>query len=428
MRNGLFSIVFFGFVAPLWAQGSVSDAERLLKSVEAKINTQRYEQALAELDKVIAGNSHLFEAYYQRGVARDNLKDAGAAADYGKVLELEPKTAMDYVWRGMAEYRLGDANGAAADYAKAIEIDPQCSQAYVRRAVFYYYRGDLAAAKADYDKGAETGPRNVDAFWSRGSFRSQSKDYEGALADYSKAISLDPEYYAAYLNRANIRTKNGDYAGAIADYGKVLALRPKDPWAYQGRGLARMGLGDYKKALADLSESIKLGPDNYGSYRLRGFVHYYNQSWLQAAPDFRKAIKLAPPAVEISFIEPRFYLYLIELRLGEKESADREMKSFLEGLNRSEQSEWPRVIGRFLLGQVTEDVLMQAAKSEDDETARERLCQAHFYAGTLYLLAGNKEAAREHFRKSAARRSSSPAFQAAKAELLRLKPGREGNP
>ena len=72
-------------------------------------------------------------AYYNRGIVKNNLKDYyGAIADYSKVIELEPDDADAYYNRGVLKNNLGDLNGACVDWRKAASLGNSSSAEWVK--------------------------------------------------------------------------------------------------------------------------------------------------------------------------------------------------------------------------------------------------------------------------------------------------------
>jgi lipoprotein NlpI len=78
-----------------------------------------------DYDKAIELNPSNASAYFNRGMAKDDLRDfAGAIVDYDKAIELDPSDAWAYFSRGNAKYVFKNFAGAILDYDKAIEVDP----------------------------------------------------------------------------------------------------------------------------------------------------------------------------------------------------------------------------------------------------------------------------------------------------------------
>ena len=66
-------------------------------------------------------------------------------ADFNKVLEIDPKSAGAYYYRGIAYVNKGQFDWAIDDFTKALEIDPKSAGAYYNRGTAYYF-------KKEYDK------------------------------------------------------------------------------------------------------------------------------------------------------------------------------------------------------------------------------------------------------------------------------------
>ena len=97
--------------------------------------TQKYERgdiqgALADLNQAIALNPKFAEAYYNRGLLKDeHLNDLrGAMADYNQAIALTPNDADVYINRGLLKaQKLNHVRGAMADYDRAIALNPKYS-------------------------------------------------------------------------------------------------------------------------------------------------------------------------------------------------------------------------------------------------------------------------------------------------------------
>ena len=90
---------------------------------------------------------------------------------------------------------------AAADYDKLIELDPDNADAYHERGDFYYEMDEYGKAIADYSRAIELEPRHASAYFNRAYAYGEISEYDKAIADYSKAIELDPSDAQAYYNR-----------------------------------------------------------------------------------------------------------------------------------------------------------------------------------------------------------------------------------
>ena len=100
--------------------------------IQGKIYYEKgqYQQAIAELDQVIAENPYK-TALEMRGQSKYNLGDyEGALADFTEVIAFGYNLPQDYFERGYTKERLGDYDGAIADYQKALKYNDVNSDMY----------------------------------------------------------------------------------------------------------------------------------------------------------------------------------------------------------------------------------------------------------------------------------------------------------
>lgn len=84
-------------------------------------------------------------------------------------------------------------------------------------------------------------------------------EYEMVLRDYDRAIALAPDFACAYYNRANVRCSRQDFKAALVDYTAAIERNPDFAEAYYNRGLVYIYLGRNDEGVADLSKAGELG-------------------------------------------------------------------------------------------------------------------------------------------------------------------------
>jgi tetratricopeptide (TPR) repeat protein len=138
--------------------------------------------------------------------------------DYTKAIELNPQYADAYYNRGVAHDDLGEYQKAIEDYTKAIELNPQYADAYSDRGYVYNKIGKYWKAVDDYNKAIELGSKYTYAYFTRGYAHGELCQYQKAIDDYTKAIELTPQHASAYNNRGNVYNELGEHHKAIDDY------------------------------------------------------------------------------------------------------------------------------------------------------------------------------------------------------------------
>jgi tetratricopeptide (TPR) repeat protein len=116
-----------------------------------KVDSAKYEQAIALFDTYIATHKKNHLAWYNRGVAKLKLKQYEAALlDFDRVVQLKRAYKEGYLSRGTVKEKLTDYEGALADFSKAIALDSNYAEAYFNRGHIYGLLSQKENACADY--------------------------------------------------------------------------------------------------------------------------------------------------------------------------------------------------------------------------------------------------------------------------------------
>ncbi len=152
------------------------------------VTIHNYKAAIEDLDKALELTSDFTLAYFLRGIAkykniemerieqeegeladandplavqlasqRARKKYAEVIADFDKVIELSPRTAVAYYNKGNVLMELNDYTSALSAYGKALELKPDMGEAYYNRGYVYLKLGNKEAGLADLSKAGELG-------------------------------------------------------------------------------------------------------------------------------------------------------------------------------------------------------------------------------------------------------------------------------
>ncbi|NIS81889.1 MAG: tetratricopeptide repeat protein [Anaerolineales bacterium] len=131
-------------------------------------------QALTDAIESFPEDSNLYylrgKAYYKRYEIASTVRDPSADSkdfekaieDFSTAIELNPRYASAYSYRGMAHAAMRHIEDALFDYGMAIAIDPSLSSTYYARALLFEERGDFELAIIDYKLFLEL---NTDPYW-----------------------------------------------------------------------------------------------------------------------------------------------------------------------------------------------------------------------------------------------------------------------
>ncbi|MCD8289244.1 MAG: tetratricopeptide repeat protein [Prevotella sp.] len=152
------------------AKTDVEIRELLMQRAVAYTMVQNYTDAIADLDQVVANDSTMSIAWWQRAVCQTmlnnfniaqgidaRLKSSMAMEDFNRVLTLAPNNAYVYYDRASLHAEQGNIRDAIEDYTTAIRLEPHLAEAYYNRGLLYYSQGDNASATRDLGKAGELG-------------------------------------------------------------------------------------------------------------------------------------------------------------------------------------------------------------------------------------------------------------------------------
>jgi tetratricopeptide (TPR) repeat protein len=267
--------------------------------------------------------------------------------------------AAAYLFRGNAQVQRQQMTAAIDDYSKAVAADGTATDALYNRAAAYAQIGRLDLAVADYNRLLDLVPNDPDPLFNRAWLYSIAGKLDAASDDLSKVLMARPDDFETRLRRAGIAIQLGRNEDAIADCTQLLKAAPKSPVALYNRGRAEYAKGDFTAAAGDFGAAAKNLED--GSATLRGYAT------LRLALADAHAHKDATPQLT---------------DLAKAVTVD----------------QWPMPVVGYLLGTVSADDLLQAAKVADPVRAANLQAEAEYYMGEWALLKESKKAARAHFK------------------------------
>ncbi len=151
------------------------------------------------------------------------LKDRASAA--ARAAEtLRPATASDFHSVGLARLRAGDGAGAIADFGRALDLDPRGFWPLFHRGIAAYGLGRFEDARADFHACVALAPASSEALYNRALALDALGRPDDALRDLDRALALEPRLPEAALNAGLIRVRLGRNDEAAASLRRALEL------------------------------------------------------------------------------------------------------------------------------------------------------------------------------------------------------------
>jgi len=269
--------------------------------------------------------------------------------------------------------------------------------AYVTDGIGSFQKGDLDSALAAFNHALELDPKSADALYNRGLTKAAQDDSDGAISDYSQALEINPKMAQAYYARGLARHAKSDLDGALSDYNLAIQNEPHDALAFFNRGLIRMQKDDVDGAVVDSSRALELDPRLIQSYYNRGLGRMAKGSLDASLNDMKEFCTLAPQDAYTDYA--RLYIWLIRTQQNQLAEANQELNAaMVSGWNGSADAMVTK-IGQFLLGQISEQSLLDAAASPIPVKDQGQHCEAWYFIGMRRLESGDKETAAIDLRK-----------------------------
>ncbi len=242
------------------------------------ISAGRAEEALVQLDRLLAREPRYVEALVQRSLVMILLaryEEALASADLA--LEISRAHPNAHSYRGSALLSLGQAEAALKAYDQVIALAPQAAVAHYNRANALQRLGRWNDALPSLKQALKLQPAYPDAWVLLGQSALALGEREQALLCYDNALAIDPKSAAAHYNKGLLLLSLGRLDQGWLDYDWRLAWE-KTIRQSQSRSVARVapdwrgqpldrpllvipeqGIGDqifYAGMLADLEQEM----------------------------------------------------------------------------------------------------------------------------------------------------------------------------
>ena len=339
---------------------------------------------------------------------------AAAEAAFTRDLNTGRSDASLYYNRALARFNQQNYRGARADLDAYLALTPKTAAGLAFRANVALLLGDPAGAIADADAALESTPADLDTLLVRGRARLALGRTDAAFADFTRVLELDPRQAGALVGRGDVHLARAQLAEARSDFARALALAPQDPDAHYKLGLTQFRQADFAAAVSSLETAVRLAPDAALVVRALGCAHYAAGNFAPSARALQRAIELDPAGAPYA----RLLLHFAQSRLAPPPPAaiaDRPPAS-------AAGTDWPALLLRYVRGEATEDELLLGAQNLAPANARPgRWCEAHFYLGSMRLLAKDTRGARYAFQEAlASGQSAFTEHTLARAELDRL--------
>jgi Flp pilus assembly protein TadD len=291
----------------------------LLAEAQADIDKNKFEDAVAPLQKVIAEEPESAYAHFQLAYVYTALKKMDdACAEYSKTIAIDPKMSEAYTNLGMALLEKKDAAGAVVPLRKAVELLPAQSRPRYLLAVALDRAGDHAGAVDAFEAVVHLDPNDVGAVDYLAWDALRAGRASEAETKFRHALELDPKATAERKGLAESLDAQKK-PEAVAAYRDYLELAPNDSQVRSRLVHLLVDQKDSDAALAELDHLEAGKPPTIESLKLRADVQIAAKKWDDSIVTLQKAIALAPNDAQLHGGLGRIYMQKRDYPSAEKE-------------------------------------------------------------------------------------------------------------
>jgi tetratricopeptide (TPR) repeat protein len=277
------------------AKDSPASKDQFMRRGLVFLDAGKFDEAIADFDRVIALDPKDAWALADRGVARVWKRDFGTAQkDLAAAEAIDPNNLVLLRGRALEAELKGNYESAAELYSKSLEREPESAFVLGHRALVYRALDQDQKALADSDQALKKlpswvelrlmrasillaegkrddvaqeaelmmkeNPQSESAFVAAGKIYGRIDRRSDAMKAFDRALAIKPDAYV-YINRAEARPRT-DRGGRIADLEQSLKLDPKNPDALAEKAELLAASGDFQQAAELYDRAAKDAPDN----------------------------------------------------------------------------------------------------------------------------------------------------------------------
>ena len=383
-RTGLFLTMVMLAAPGLGVQADVSKAQEIqahLQKAQEALQSSDFAAAEREFEAVVTLDPDDLDARANMGVMRFFQNDwAGAAAQFRKVLEVQPKMWKVQASLGMCEARLGHVAEARRLLEAALPHlanGPFETQAGLDLAQIDYQVGDLDGAVEVVRLLLRNNPTNVDVLYTTArvyaDLANRSRDAllltapesgrthqlmaevlinrgdsHTAMVQYRKALEVDPRLRGVHYELGEAILQGSRQAPALEaaenEFRTALAENPGDANAEYWLGIIYSLRGDYQTAIEHYSRSVQLSPNDAYAHQALG------AAWIRLRKP-EKALEHLLAATRLDPLYPaaHYQLGTVYRQLGRESDARVELAAFekLEKARKETSQVYSRTRGGF---------------------------------------------------------------------------------
>jgi tetratricopeptide (TPR) repeat protein len=274
----------------------LTEVDMMYQTAKQFMSAGQWEQAISELERVVAAERDRIQAYRDMADCYDKLQAPDkAAASYRRAVEVFPEDKSLLSLLGYAELRAKELDNALGTYNRMAELDSLDYDANVHLGFIFQKQGDLDKAVAYYKRALKSNPDDVPTMGSIAKIYTDQGKLDQAIEIYATAVQAAPDEkqkanLQSKLGAAYISSKQFDKSAEVFE--QLTIAEPEKPAHQYNLGISYIQLKKPKEAIPPLMKVIELKPEFGAAYQQLGSCYNEVGQYTKAIETLKKGIAM----------------------------------------------------------------------------------------------------------------------------------------
>jgi len=271
------------------------EAEQRIERAIQLSESQRWDEALREVDAALGIDPHNSGWHYHRGFILDQLcRYEDAARAYSSSLRFEANQREVMMALGLDLIRASRFGEAWDTFRQVIENWPDFEPAYCYSIIVFAELGEFDRAEQYFYLAQQLTENCPQCFYHMGWAKFKQQDYERAVFAWEKTLELNPDHPGVNQHLAECYRALGDLAEARKYYLQALRCDPGDIEVLQDLADMLQQAGMLAAAAEKYRLITELEPECVSATETLGDIALAQDRLKEAAESFRQALGMDP--------------------------------------------------------------------------------------------------------------------------------------
>lgn len=227
--------------------------------------------------------------YQHARTAQASDDNAGAVADYLKIIHLDPKLGAAYNNLGRLYYNMGRYADAVPILLRGLRIDPTMHPAEIILGASYYQMGSFDKAARSLEAALKALPDDHFARITLARALADQGNLDEAVGQLRQLTRNDPKDQEAWYLLGKLQLQLSQQA-----FERVHAIDPNSPLAHELSGEIMESMKNTPGAIAEYKKALQVAPTDIGAMEHLANAYWSAGEWAEARDSFSSILQQDP--------------------------------------------------------------------------------------------------------------------------------------